>query len=61
VFRTETKGERGDVTATLLLNRTEAANIVFNLVLSCSTGQKVMVIAATQGNLLAPLEAPPCP
>src|ERR1019366_3675610 len=56
VFRTETKGERADVASALRLSASAAANVGFELVLSCRPGQRVMVIAATQGDLFAPLE-----
>jgi hypothetical protein len=61
VFLIETKGERADVTTALRLRSDAAANVSFELRLSCKTGQRVMVIAATQSNAFAPLEAPLCP
>ena len=61
VFTIETKGERADVTSALRLRSEAAANVSFELRLSCKTGQHVMVIAATQSNLFAPLEGPLCP
>ena len=61
VFAVETKGERGDVASALRLASEAAANVGFELRLSCKTGQHVMVIAATHSNLFAPLEAPLCP
>jgi hypothetical protein len=61
VFTVETKGERADVTSALRLNSDAAANVAFEFVVSCKPGQHVMVIAATQTNLFAPLEPPPCP
>jgi hypothetical protein len=61
VFTIETKGERADVTSALRLRSETAANVGFELRLSCKAGQHVMVIAATQSNLFAPLEASVCP
>jgi len=61
VFKAETKGDRPDVAAALRLSSGAAANIAFELVLSCKPGQHVLVVAATQSNLFAPLEAPACP
>lgn len=61
VIIVETRGERGDVTSALRLRSEAAANVSFELRLSCKAGQRVMVIAATQSNLFAPLEAPACP
>jgi hypothetical protein len=61
VFSAETKGERADVTSALRLRSEAATNVGFELVLSCKPGQHLMVIAATQGNMFAPLEAPVCP
>ncbi len=61
VIVVETRGERDDVTAALRLNDQAKANVAFELLLSCKPGQHVMVIAATQSNLFAPLEAPVCP
>ena len=61
VVKADTKGDRPDVTSALRLRSNVAANVAFELVLSCRPGQHVMVIAATQSNKFTPLEAPVCP
>ena len=61
VYLAETKGERPDVTSTLRLRSGAAANVAFELVVTCSPGRPMPMIAATQDNLFTPLESPPCP
>jgi hypothetical protein len=61
IFSVETKGERPDVTSALNLSEETAKNVAYAGRLQCSSGEKLLIVAATLSGTYALLDMKTCP